>query len=97
MWIWICAGNCYDKQQYKEYFLFCPFAYRLSNSSILVKVCTVKYWISIVLYSRGHFKWLAKIVYKYIPLSNFFIGFWLYKYNIIHYSKVLFMRRMAGS
>ncbi len=31
-------GNCYDKQQYKEYFLFCPFAYRLSNGSILVKV-----------------------------------------------------------
>lgn len=31
------AGNCYDKQQYKEYFLFCPFAYRLSNGSILVK------------------------------------------------------------
>ncbi len=33
----------------------------------------------------------------YILLLNFFIGFWLYKYNIIHYSKVLFTRRMAGS
>ena len=22
------AGNCYDAKQYKNYFLFCPFAYR---------------------------------------------------------------------
>ena len=31
------AGNCYDKQQYGSYFLYCPYAYRLPNGSILAK------------------------------------------------------------
>ena len=31
------AGNCYDKQQYGDYFLYCPYAYRLPNGSILAK------------------------------------------------------------
>lgn len=45
----VFLGNCYDRQQYKDYFLFCPFAYRLSNSSILVKVSKlsqgIKIWV----------------------------------------------------
>ena len=31
------AGNCYDQQEYGAYNLFCPYAYRLPNGSILAK------------------------------------------------------------
>ncbi|CAG7822556.1 unnamed protein product [Allacma fusca] len=37
------AGNCYDKLQYKNYTLFCPFAYRLPEGNILVKDLAVEY------------------------------------------------------
>ncbi|CAH0562368.1 unnamed protein product [Brassicogethes aeneus] len=37
------AGNCYDRQQYKDYWLFCPYAYRLPEGSILVKDLAVEY------------------------------------------------------
>ena len=37
------AGNCYDKFQYKDYVLFCPFAYREPNGSILAKDLAVAY------------------------------------------------------
>ncbi len=29
------AGNCYDARQYKNYNLFCPFAFRLPEGAIL--------------------------------------------------------------
>ncbi|KAK3916623.1 Carboxypeptidase S1-like protein B [Frankliniella fusca] len=37
------AGNCYDAHQYKDYWLFCPFAYRLPDGPILVKDLAVEY------------------------------------------------------
>lgn len=37
------AGNCYDQYQYKDYQLFCPFAYRLPEGPILVKDLAVEY------------------------------------------------------
>ncbi|KAL3272946.1 hypothetical protein HHI36_014403 [Cryptolaemus montrouzieri] len=37
------AGNCYDQHQYKDYLLFCPYAYRLPDGTILVKDLAVEY------------------------------------------------------
>lgn len=37
------AGNCYDARQYKEYFLFCPYAYRLPEGPILAKDLALGY------------------------------------------------------
>lgn len=38
------AGNCYDQHQYKEYQLFCPYAYRLpKGEGILAKDLAVEY------------------------------------------------------
>lgn len=37
------AGNCYDKHQFKDYLLFCPYAYRLPEGGILVKDLAVEY------------------------------------------------------
>jgi hypothetical protein len=37
------AGNCYDQFQYKDYALFCPYAYRLPEGQILVKDLAVEY------------------------------------------------------
>lgn len=39
------AGNCYDEGEYKNYDLFCPYAYRLPNNSneIMVKDLSIEY------------------------------------------------------
>ncbi|XP_014217479.1 probable G-protein coupled receptor CG31760 isoform X2 [Copidosoma floridanum] len=38
------AGNCYDKLQYRERWLYCPFAHRLQNEEgVLVKDLAVEY------------------------------------------------------
>lgn len=37
------AGNCYDQYQYKDYWLFCPYAYRLPEGPILAKDLAVEY------------------------------------------------------
>jgi len=37
------AGNCYDGYQYKNYSLFCPYAYRLPEGKILVKDLSLEY------------------------------------------------------
>ncbi|KAI5744531.1 hypothetical protein M8J76_003101 [Diaphorina citri] len=37
------AGNCYDQYQYKQYWLFCPYAYRLPEGPILAKDLAVEY------------------------------------------------------
>jgi G protein-coupled receptor 158 len=36
-------GNCYDQQEYGAYNLFCPYAYRLPNGSILAKDLAAEY------------------------------------------------------
>ena len=44
-WGLFAAGNCYDHKEYKDYTLFCPYAYRLPNDSseIMVKDLSVEY------------------------------------------------------
>ncbi|XP_025834712.1 probable G-protein coupled receptor 158 [Agrilus planipennis] len=37
------AGNCYDRYQYRDYWLFCPYAYRLPEGPILAKDLAVEY------------------------------------------------------
>ena len=39
------AGNCYDLRQYKNYTLFCPYAYRLLEDQrvVMVKDLSVEY------------------------------------------------------
>lgn len=37
------AGNCYDKRQFKDYYLFCPFAYRTASGLVNVKDLSVEY------------------------------------------------------
>ena len=39
------AGNCYDKSQYKDYELFCPYAYRMADNpnKIMVKDLSLEY------------------------------------------------------
>ena len=39
------AGNCYDKKQYKDYELFCPYAYRMADNpnKIMVKDLSLEY------------------------------------------------------
>ncbi|XP_020708856.2 probable G-protein coupled receptor 158 [Athalia rosae] len=38
------AGNCYDKLQYRDHWLYCPFAHRLQNQdAVLVKDLAVEY------------------------------------------------------
>ncbi len=37
------AGNCYDKYQYRDYLLFCPYAYRLPGGHILAKNLGIEY------------------------------------------------------
>ena len=37
------AGNCYDYKQFRDYDLFCPYAYRLPDGMINVKDLSVEY------------------------------------------------------
>ena len=37
------GGNCYDAGEYKNYFLFCPFAFRLPEGPILAKDLAIEY------------------------------------------------------
>ncbi|KAL8610356.1 hypothetical protein ACOMHN_041170 [Nucella lapillus] len=37
------AGNCYDKEEFKDYYLFCPYAYRTGDGEINVKDLSVEY------------------------------------------------------
>eukprot|EP00095_Tigriopus_kingsejongensis_P002452 snap_masked-scaffold380_size190731-processed-gene-0.14 protein:Tk02452 transcript:snap_masked-scaffold380_size190731-processed-gene-0.14-mRNA-1 annotation:"PREDICTED: uncharacterized protein LOC103506221" len=37
------AGNCYDAEEYKNYFLFCPYAHRLLDGPILAKDLAIEY------------------------------------------------------
>ena len=37
------GGNCYDEYQYKDYWLFCPYAFRLPDGPILTKNLAIEY------------------------------------------------------
>lgn len=37
------SGNCYDARQYDDYSLYCPYAYRLPNGTILAKDLAAEY------------------------------------------------------
>ncbi|KAK4872193.1 hypothetical protein RN001_016317 [Aquatica leii] len=49
------AGNCYDQYQYKDYWLFCPYAYRLPEGPILVKDLAVEYNLVFVAMDSGRY------------------------------------------
>ena len=42
MWTEI-SGNCYDAHQYGSYSLYCPYAYRLPNGTLLAKDLAAEY------------------------------------------------------
>ena len=37
------GGNCHDQLEYKDYYLFCPYAYRMEDGTINVKDLSVEY------------------------------------------------------
>ena len=37
------SGNCYDAHQYGSYSLYCPYAYRLPNGTLLAKDLAAEY------------------------------------------------------
>ncbi|KAL3859157.1 hypothetical protein ACJMK2_009389 [Sinanodonta woodiana] len=37
------GGNCHDKGEYKNYYIFCPYAYRTENGQVNVKDLSVEY------------------------------------------------------
>lgn len=37
------GGNCYDEYKYKDYWLFCPYAFRLPDGPILTKNLAIEY------------------------------------------------------
>lgn len=37
------AGNCYDYMEFNNFTLYCPFAYRMPNNTIMVKDLSVEY------------------------------------------------------
>ncbi|RZF34107.1 hypothetical protein LSTR_LSTR009748 [Laodelphax striatellus] len=74
------AGNCYDKYQYKDYWLFCPYAYRLPEGPILVKDLAVEYK-----YLKNTSEWFyiarknaERVIRNYNQFSK---GFNTYTYN----------------
>ncbi|KAJ2948009.1 hypothetical protein O0L34_g9801 [Tuta absoluta] len=74
------AGNCYDQYQYKDYQLFCPFAYRLPEGLILAKDLAVEYK-----YLSNTSEWFyiaRKNAERVIRNHNQFVkGFHTYTYN----------------
>ncbi|XP_077294374.1 metabotropic glycine receptor [Arctopsyche grandis] len=74
------AGNCYDQYQYKDYQLFCPFAYRLPEGPILVKDLAVEYKY---LSNTSEWFYIARknaenVIHNYNQFSK---GFNTYTYN----------------
>lgn len=37
------AGNCYDYMEFKDYYLFCPYSYRMEDGRINVKDLSIEY------------------------------------------------------
>ncbi|KAK6982236.1 hypothetical protein BgiMline_017606 [Biomphalaria glabrata] len=37
------AGNCYDKYEFRDYYLFCPYSYRMEDGRINVKDLSLEY------------------------------------------------------
>ncbi|XP_052126439.1 probable G-protein coupled receptor 158 isoform X2 [Frankliniella occidentalis] len=74
------AGNCYDAHQYKDYWLFCPFAYRLPEGPILVKDLAVEYK-----YLENTSEWFymarknaERVIHNYNQIAH---GFHTYTFN----------------
>lgn len=81
------AGNCYDQYQYKDYWLFCPYAYRLPEGSILVKDLAVEYK-----YLSNTSEWFyiarknaEKVIANYNQFSR---GKIIYDYSLVIFVKV---------
>ncbi|XP_060537429.1 metabotropic glycine receptor-like [Cylas formicarius] len=74
------AGNCYDKHEYKDYLLFCPYAYRLPEGPINVKDLAVEYK-----YLSNSSEWFyiarknaEKVINNYDQITK---GYMTYRFN----------------
>ena len=65
------GGNCYDKYAYKDYLLFCPFAYRTEDGTINVKDLSVEYKY---LDKDSEWFYMAKLHASNIEKFNFTVG-----------------------
>lgn len=60
------AGNCYDKGEFKNYYLFCPYAYRMEDGRINVKDLSLEYD-----YLKNTSEWFYSARQKATQLENF--------------------------
>ncbi|CAL1526678.1 unnamed protein product, partial [Lymnaea stagnalis] len=60
------AGNCYDKNEFKDYHLFCPYSYRMEDSRINVKDLSMEYD-----YLGNTSQWFYSARMKALHLENF--------------------------
>ncbi|XP_046596779.1 probable G-protein coupled receptor 158 isoform X1 [Neodiprion lecontei] len=75
------AGNCYDKLQYRDHWLYCPFAHRLEDEdAVLVKDLAVEYKY---LSNSSEWFWIARKNAERVIASNnqFSHGFHTYTHN----------------
>ncbi|XP_070178424.1 metabotropic glycine receptor-like [Littorina saxatilis] len=71
------AGNCYDKRQFKDYYLFCPFAYRTASGLVNVKDLSVEYD-----YLAGNgSEWFETCRFKASRSHNVTLGTVQWRYN----------------
>jgi G protein-coupled receptor 158 len=72
------AGNCYDWMEFKDYYLFCPYAYRQEDGRINVKDLSVEYDY---LGNTSEFFYSARVNAGKLKNFNFTYG----KYNILFF------------
>lgn len=65
------AGNCYDNYEFKDYYLFCPYGYRMENGQINVKDLSVEYDF---LGNDSEWFYSARLRSKRVELFNYTIG-----------------------
>ncbi|KAK3610032.1 hypothetical protein CHS0354_032381 [Potamilus streckersoni] len=72
------AGNCHDKEEYKNYYLFCPYAYRTENGQINVKDLSVEYDY---LGNDSEWFYMARMSASKLENFNFTVGTAQYRHN----------------
>ncbi|KAL5021248.1 hypothetical protein ScPMuIL_000403 [Solemya velum] len=72
------AGNCYDNYEFKDYYLFCPYGYRMENGQINVKDLSVEYDF---LGNDSEWFYSARLRSKRVELFNYTIGTTQPRYN----------------
>ncbi|XP_052061288.1 probable G-protein coupled receptor 158 [Mytilus californianus] len=78
------AGNCYDKQEFKNYRLFCPYSHRTEDGRLNVKDLSVEYD-----YLGNDSEWFYSARVKASKLENFnyTIGYIQPRYNQSHHDE----------